>query len=304
VAGQYLLTSITEQRTRYGSPFLKCRLDDASGKMAIYVWENSGLIDQVRSFATPVAVQAVFSTRQLNGQTIGDLQATFEIDEAEVTNAAQLLPRAACPEYALGALRSLVELVDSISSPILRRFLNRVLLDARIGRPLLTCRASQTHHHSDQGGLLVHSIEVMESCCTSLACRKLSVLELDITRIAALLHDIGKVRTVGSGHVRPTHYKLVRHETQSNRLLEPHLEWLRPRDPTAAVGLEYIFDFLAQPAASRGYARFVAAELVVKADHLSAAFANHRGLSDLLEQTMPRARSRVAHLRDVTAELH
>jgi hypothetical protein len=195
------------------------------------------------------------------------------------------------------------ELVDSLSSPNLRRFLNRVLLDGRIGRPLLTCRASQTHHHADPGGLLVHSVEVMESCTTSLACSKMSALELDITRIAALLHDIGKVRTVGSGRVRPVHCKLVRHETQTNRLLEPHLEWLRTRDPSAAAGLDYIFDFLAQPAGSRAYARFVGAELVADADHQSTAFANRRRLCDLLEQTMPRGHSRVAHLRDVTAEL-
>src|SRR5690348_4706327 len=52
VAGQYLLTSFTEQRTRYGSPFLKCLLEDSTGQMAAYVWEKSGLIDQVRSFAT------------------------------------------------------------------------------------------------------------------------------------------------------------------------------------------------------------------------------------------------------------
>jgi hypothetical protein len=104
--------------------------------------------------------------------------------------------------------------------------------------------------------------------------------------------------------VRPIHCKLVRHETQSNRLLEPHLEWLRARDPRAAAALDYIFDFLAQPAAARGYARFVGAELIVYADHLSTAFANHRRLSDLLEQTMPRGRSRVTHLCDVTAELH
>lgn len=303
VAGQYLLTSCTEHRTRYGAPFLKCRLEDSSDQMAVYVWETSGLIELVRSLAAPAAVQTVFSTRLLNGQTIGDLQAIFAIEDVEVINAAQLLPRSACPECALSALRSVAELVDSLSSPNLRRFLNRVLLDGRIGRPLLTCRASQTHHHADPGGLLVHSVEVMESCTTSLACSKMSALELDITRIAALLHDIGKVRTVGSGRVRPVHCKLVRHETQTNRLLEPHLEWLRTRDPSAAAGLDYIFDFLAQPAGSRAYARFVGAELVADADHQSTAFANRRRLCDLLEQTMPRGHSRVAHLRDVTAEL-
>lgn len=298
VAGQYLLTSFTEQRTRYGSPFLKCLLEDSTGQMAAYVWEKSGLIDQVRSFSTPMPVQATFSTRELNGRTIGDLQAIFAIDEAEVANAAHLLPRSVCPEHACSALHSLTEAVAKIASPTLRRFINRVLLDARIGRPLLACRASQAHHHADQGGLLVHSVEVME-ICTSAACNRMSVLELDITRIAALLHDIGKIRAVGSGRVRPIHCKLVRHETQSGRLLEPHLEWLRGRDPDSAAALDYIFDFIAQPSATRGYARFVGAELVVYADKLSTAFSNRRRLSDLLEQTMPHGPTGVSQVRRI-----
>jgi len=258
-------------------------------------YKCSESIDQVQAIQTPAPVQAVFRTRELDGCIIGDRLLLYVVGEPDIANATRLLPVSSCPECARPALRALIEWTDSITSPILLRFLNRVLLDPRIGQPLLGCRASQHDHHSEQGGLLVHSMEVLE-ISASMARQRLSKLELEIVEVAALLHDIGKLRAVGSDRVRPVHCKLVRHETQSNRLLEPHLEWLRALDPDIAAILDYTFDFLSQPCATRGYARFVGPEIICYADRLSAALAKPRRMVDLLRQTMPRRPSRFSHL--------
>lgn len=117
-------------------------------------------------------------------------------------------------------------------------------------------------------------------------------MEMEVTQIAALLHDLGKIRAVGSGATRPVHCQLVRHEAQTSRLLEPHLSWLWQRAPELAAGLDYILDYIAQPRASRGVARFVGADIVVSADHMSAALDNDKRLPQLLAKTLQPSASR------------
>lgn len=104
----------------------------------------------------------------------------------------------------------------------------------------------------------------------------------------------GKLRAIGSGTIRPTHYLLVSHEAQTTRMLDPHLEWLRARSPEIAAGLDYTFEFLGQHPAERGRALFLAGDLVAAADRMSAALDNHKGLDNLLAKTLPnRQRSTV-----------
>ncbi|HEU0276580.1 MAG TPA: hypothetical protein VFQ95_01980, partial [Rhodanobacteraceae bacterium] len=86
-------------------------------------------------------------------------------------------------------------------------------------------------------------------------------------------------------------YRLANHESQTVRLLDPYLEWLWVRDREIAAGLNAIFAYLLQPAATRGKADFLGAQLVVYADRTSAALDDHRRLADLLARTLPRRRT-------------
>lgn len=287
IQGQYLLTYVTERRSQYGEQFVMCRLEDSTDHLDVYVWAESGLIEQTRLLFTPVPVHATVYIRRLGTLVIGDLRAIHQISEPEIDNAARLLSVSECPTAAQPALQALARVVADLAPDALRRFVHRVLLDPRVADSILTCRASQRHHHAEPGGLLQHSVEVMQ-LCHAIGHGRLSAMELAITQVAALLHDIGKIRTVGAHHVRPVHYKLVRHETQTNRMLDGHLEWLRARAPHIAAGLDYTLDFLAQPRAERGHARFIGADMVAYADRISAGLANDKRLVGLLRQALPR----------------
>lgn len=105
--------------------------------------------------------------------------------------------------------------------------------------------------------------------------------------MATLLHDLGKLRAVGSGAVRPVHYLIACHESQTLRLLDPHLERLRGRNAEVAAWLQYTLSLLATPPSGRGQAHFLGADIVVAPDQLSAALKNHCGLDDLLARTLP-----------------
>lgn len=283
--GQYTLAGVDSRTTQLGDRFKVPQLADYSGSLRAYAWENAGTLERVPR-QTPVAIQADLYVRRFHDEIIANLTAIHALESHEVENAAALLPAETCPLAARLALAKLADFVETLQPEILRAFLNRVLLDPRVSDSLATCKGSQTHHHRQVGGLLVHSVEVME-IAGNMAGSHLSPVERAITQVAALLHDLGKLRTVGSGVVRPVHYLVTSHEAQTGRILDPHLEWLRARAPDIATGLDYTLDFLARPAAVRGQARFLAPDLVHAADQMSAALDNHRRLDDLVTKTLP-----------------
>lgn len=292
VEGQYLLHGVHDRHQRDGYPYKLLAISDASGEIDVYAWDNSGTLNQVPSF-TPALVNMKLSLRTLNGKVIADSRHIHQLDVHEVMNAAALLPQRDCPAPAHAALASLVHFNEALAPEVLKHFLNRVLADTQIGRPLLRCKGSQAHHHNQPGGLLIHSIEVM-LIAVDMAVSRLSELERAIIQIAALFHDLGKLRAIGPTNVRPTPPQVMRHESQTLRLLEPHLCWLKARSPETAIGLEYILDYLAQSRTDRGYAKFVGAEIIAAADQMSAALDNGKTLDNLLDKTMTKTQRLLA----------
>ena len=203
VSGQYLLREVTDRQTQHGDRYKTMRFSDCSGDIRVYAWESSGLLECL-PLTMPARVHANLYVRSFNSSLIADLRNIHVLEPHEVTNAAALLALQDCPEIAQPALSKLVNLVDTLEPPELCDFLNRVLMDERIADGLVTCKGSQAHHHQSPGGLLEHSVEVME-IARDMAGDRLSALECSIIQIAALLHDLGKLRSIGSGRVRPVH---------------------------------------------------------------------------------------------------
>lgn len=285
IAGQYTLTGSVERVTQMGDRFKVLNLADCTGSVRVYAWEHSGFLERIPA-KSPSPVQVTLYVRRFHGEIIANLQSVRELDAHEIGNAAALLAWETCSANARPALGKLADFVDRLEPELLRQFLNRVLIDPRVASGITTCKGSLKHHHHEPGGLLTHSVEVME-IAGDMAGERLNPLEKAITQVAALLHDLGKFRAVGSGSIRPTHYLLVRHESQTTRMLDPHLEWLRARSPQIAAGLDYTLEFLAQPPAERGRAPFLAGDVVCAADRMSAALDSHKDLDNLLAKTLP-----------------
>jgi 3'-5' exoribonuclease len=59
------------------------------------------------------------------------------------------------------------------------------------------CPAATQVHHQFQGGLLVHTAEVVELACAvaQISIQRYPFINLDVVRSAAILHDVGKVDT-------------------------------------------------------------------------------------------------------------
>lgn len=274
------LSGLSERICRDGQPYKVAVLDDCEVRFKGFLWGPLAFTHP--RLSVPGPVEAILKPRRLAGEVVADILHIRALEPIEVENGAWLLPRALCPVIAHLALDELVVFNNRLKHPQLKSFVTRVLLDPRIGTPLLTCKASMNHHHAERGGLLIHMMTGLEPVAAMARASGLNDEEVELTEVGFLLHDLGKLSTVGSGDRRPQIGRFIRHEGMTPVLLACHLEWLESTCPKAALALRYVLDFVSRPHAQRGYARFVGAEIVAMADQLNVAGVRDRGLQGML----------------------
>lgn len=284
-SGTYLLTGVGDHVGPSGQACLQLTLEDAHGRVTGFVWPE--VRPHVTVPAPPSAVQIAAHVQAYQGHPQLKVHAVTPLAPEQLDRATTLLPRRWCPEAAWPALDQLAQLERALPAP-LGGFLRNVLLDPTIGLPLLRCRASVNHHHAFPGGLLVHSTEMLDMAA-GLTRR---IVPNDpwspfLAQLGYLLHDLGKLRTVGEQR-RPPYALVVGHAFITIELLAPHLRWLEQQDLALATALRHVFSHLAIPAAARRVPNHVVAEVVDKLDQLSAARHNQRDLAHLLAHAYPR----------------
>lgn len=271
VAGQFRLTDVRKVGGAF--PRVEATLADFGGSAtALFPHESSHHIDLPES---ETLVTAIGRVQLSGGRRHLRLMLLREMSGADANSAADLL---CVPEKVHGMLR---DLEDELPEP-LRLFLGRVLLDPSIGPGFKTCRASAAHHHSNVGGLLEHSFDNLDMIGTIVQ-RTLprDTLSVGIAKVAYVVHDIGKLWTVGTKK-RPWMHKAMAHEHANLLMLAPHLAWLSEVFPEAWLGLTSILSYLAIPAPQRKRPKYFPAEVVAQFDGWSAAKYSQGGLEKLL----------------------
>ena len=177
----------------------------------------------------------------------------------------QSLPCALSPDKSL--LPSFYSLVDSITNNDLKNFIAEVLMPSSICIPFLQAPASLNYHHNYPGGLLAHSIEVA-NIVANIPWEDASSRDVAIT--AALLHDIGKVKTLNVNMRRTPVGRWVDHDALTLEICSNALTTLEQLDENNATLLRHIWT-CKSPGARYGYkAATPIACAVQSADRLSA----------------------------------
>jgi len=159
-------------------------------------------------------------------------------------------------------------LVDSIKSPHLKQFLSNLLVNNEIGIAYLQAPASLRHHHNYPGGLLVHSIDVAHRLLSE---NKFGDKERDIALVCALIHDIGKTRTLSKNGARTALGMVVDHDELTLEVCGQALQILDAHEPQSSLMLRHILT-CATPGARYGYQAITPIALKLQnADKQSAA---------------------------------
>ena len=254
---------------RNNARYLSCVLQDRSGDLPAYAWsecftEGSGYTELDR-------VQVQGRLRMLGGRWIADLESA-EVSKGEQAVPLALVPGAACPLPT--GLERLERVLDGLHNAPLKRMLLLVLNNDTLLLPFLVLPASRRNHHAYSGGLLDHSLECAEFVANYHQYTA-DILELGI--VAALLHDIGKVRTLGPEGKGTMLGRVLGHDHLTLELLSEPLALLDREWRDGGIALRYLLSWKLQPRAS-AKPLMVMSELVQAADRISTGADNEREL--------------------------
>jgi len=181
IFGKYLLLDRLHRKTKDGKDMYNIKLGDASGDIDAVVWENCPIAGD---FATGSVIGLLGDIGVFNGKTQVTAKRIKVLDEDPT-------PYLPGPMVSLEALQLRFEqYIESIKDINLKALLTRIFSPNTKDR-FYKATAAKTIHHNYSGGLLEHTLEVVDLCVQTLGV--FSTLNRDLLVTGALLHDIGKI---------------------------------------------------------------------------------------------------------------
>ncbi|MGB9792681.1 MAG: 3'-5' exoribonuclease YhaM family protein [Thermacetogeniaceae bacterium] len=187
VATYFGILDISIGKTKSGAKFLKLLMGDRTGTVEGRVWDPALAEDLYRELS-PGDVAIVHGTvTEFNGLQV-NIEACLKADISEIDiNDFRPVTDKDIPEM----LRKFLSLLDTVSNPHLRALLEAIFTPDFL-EAFSTATAARQVHHAYAGGLIEHTIEVMEYCAKAAEVQG-EGLNGDLLLAGAALHDIGKL---------------------------------------------------------------------------------------------------------------
>jgi 3'-5' exoribonuclease len=227
VEGVFAVAKKERRRTRAGAPYLALELVDASGRVEARVWDDVDLLDT--RFAEGDAVRVLGRVERFGGK----LQVQVRTVEPADADPVELTPSLRRDADELDGFFEF--LAAEIAHGGLAVVVDSFVRDSEVRKRLRTLPAAGADgHHGYAGGLLEHTVGVATLCRETAQLHPR--LRADIVLSAALLHDVGRIRELGSApSFRQTEEgRLLGHVHLGLRLIE---ERARDLDPSALAEL-------------------------------------------------------------------
>jgi 3'-5' exoribonuclease len=186
VAQTFMVMDKQLRPNRNGNLYLQVELSDRSGSIGARLWNASE--GDYRSFENGdyVHVEGATQLFQGNMQLIATCIRRASLDEVEeahfVTLQSEDVDRMAT---------RLAELLRGLKTPPLRNLAECYLMDEQFMAKFTRAPAAMKNHHAYQGGLLEHTLSLME--LVRLVAPRYPQLDGEKLLLGAFLHDIGKV---------------------------------------------------------------------------------------------------------------
>lgn len=197
VRGAFAIANAQLGKTRSDKPYLRCLLSDRTGELPGRMWS----IDEAtfRRLPTDGFVLVDGETQPYQGELQFIIQAIEPIDPT-LEQMRELIPCSSRdPEEMFTELRGIL---DTLTNPSLKALVGAFLADEFIISQFKRCPAAKSMHHAYLGGLLEHTLQLL-----NLADRMLPLypkLSRDLVLVGLFLHDIGKTRELA--YDGPFHY--------------------------------------------------------------------------------------------------
>lgn len=181
IFGKYLLLDKVHRKTKDGKDMYNIKLGDASGDIDAVVWENCQVSGE---FQAGAVIGLLGDIGIFNGKTQVNAKRIKVLDEEPT-------PYLKGPVVSREVLRQKFEQhKQSIKDIHMSVLLDRIFSSA-IKEAFFKATAAKTIHHNYSGGLLEHTLEVVDLCIQAFSV--FPGLNRDLLVVGALLHDIGKI---------------------------------------------------------------------------------------------------------------
>jgi len=235
VEGIFQIAQGTKCVAKNGVNYDRLLLKDKTGIMTAFAWSNN-IVAGTEVYPAGAWIRLRGTTRIFHGRCILDVKVAEVSRDYPTSKFYHSAPHLECLRD--GVLRRLHHVVSEVHTESLRDFLDGVFTDMSVATPMVQVPASLRYHHSYPAGLIEHSVECAEIVG---AIPRLSQTERDLAVVAALFHDIGKIRTMTADMKRTEIGKLVDHDSLTTDVLGSHLAGLECVWPYGAYALRHIW---------------------------------------------------------------
>lgn len=225
----YRISNCLSLIARTGKRYHRFIIEDSTGAMTGYAWSP----EQV-GFGDSSHYHLSGRSRYYNGSYVADISFAEPTTPA-AEQAIATLPFSQCPKSE--SLTALTRMILDIEHTGLRDLLCHTFGQEQIALPFMQAPASLNYHHNYPGGLLEHSIQ-----CARII-QDLSIFsqqDRELGIAAALLHDLGKIKTIGVDFSRPELGKAIDHEAITLELCSTALARLDRHHPKLGIDLRHI----------------------------------------------------------------
>ncbi|MFT6925455.1 MAG: 3'-5' exoribonuclease [Psychromonas sp.] len=264
IQGIYRLAGFLLLFDKNQRPYWKLLVSDVNGTVAMFMFEQPNCANEL-AHGTFIEVEA--EIKHYGKSVYVNITKLMPINSCYINKSFALN---SLPSYNTPKPQDLVRLknvIGRIENSSLVNFLADVLVPIEVCIPFTQAPASLNYHHNKPGGLLEHSVEVAE-IVSELPLK--TQIETDLAITGAVLHDIGKIKSLDGGMRRMETGKWVDHGSLTLEVCSDGLAILDKCNSLFANILRHIWT-CRSPGARYGYeSKLAIADAVQLADRFSA----------------------------------
>ena len=183
----FVIRSKDLRTKRDGEPYLVLEFGDRSGRLFGHIWNDADRIFSELEVGCIVKLQGRIEVYRDSVQ-VGVKKLRRTTPEDEVDDSRFIAVSSLDPKDGLDSLR---KIVSSFSNTSLKSLLSEIINDEEIASGLVRAPGGKLWHHNRIGGLVEHTLGVVQIC--RFVCRMNSEVDRDLLISGAILHDIGKI---------------------------------------------------------------------------------------------------------------
>lgn len=179
---------------RTGSKYMDVSLKDKTGEITGRMFSND---NDVVSLFDEILPGQIYNIRgEMNEYPRGSGKMSIVVKSLHLLSSDMYdlndFTKTSCKDQEL-LIKEVESTIDQIEIKEYKDLLNHFFKDPEFTTIFYECPSAKVHHHNYIGGLLEHTLEVLEIC--KVTAQQFPELNKDLLFTAALLHDIGKIKT-------------------------------------------------------------------------------------------------------------